>query len=217
MKYLFLFIILLLFLQPCLANNITNITPRTAPQEFYGTILYSDGIEAPSNMLLIVTNQSGGVIGKFTTTDNGKYGGMYKPDKRLIVNGFVNDYLYFYANGIKVIPPQTLKFISGDITEFNIVIPASQRITPISTQNISQNITTTVTTNIPSTQIKTPSTTQTINQTLQQITDKTNENISTAVILACVIIIALLIFIIGYLLLHRKIKRNDDDNIGEFK
>jgi hypothetical protein len=223
--YLILFLLLLLLFQPCLGNNITNsslntsvISLRTAPEEFYGTLLYSDGFEIQPNTPIIVTNQSGGVIGKYTTIDAGKYGGKYKPDKRLIVNGFVNDYLYFYVNGIKITPPTTLKFISGDMAEFNIVIPSNQRITPITTQNITQNITqnTTIQTT-QQTKIPTPSPTRTINQTIQDNIDKQNENMNTVMIGIVVVIIALLIFMIGYVILNRKIKNNDENNIGEFK
>jgi uncharacterized membrane protein YidH (DUF202 family) len=224
--YLITFIILLLIIQPCFGANITNSTlpnistyTQAAPEEFYGTILYSDGFEIQPNTLIIVTNQSGGVIGRYTTLDAGKYGGKYKPDKRLIVNGFVNDYLYFYVNGIKIIPPQTLKFISGDMAEFNIVIPANQRTSlPIITANITQN-TTQVT--LKPTQTATPKpspiATQTINQTIQDANDRRDENMNTAMIGIVVVIIALLIFMIGYVLLNRKIKNNDENNIGDFK
>ena len=114
------------------ANNTTNATVNVtttllAPEEFYGTVLYSDNSPVPSGSEIIVKDQRNKIIGNFTMTFNGSYGESYPSASRLIVYAdHADDMITFYIGTIKSSTPPR-KFDSGSIKRSDIIIDTSAK------------------------------------------------------------------------------------------
>jgi hypothetical protein len=92
------------------------------PQEFWGNVTYSDGTTVPNGSILIASSQAGYELGKWTLTQDGRYGaGERKYDKRMVVRGAMGDRIYFYV-GLEPAVNGFVYFISGDITYHDIII-----------------------------------------------------------------------------------------------
>jgi hypothetical protein len=138
MKFnIFLLIICLLAIPLAVsaANNTTNATNTTvnitatllAPEEFYGTVLYSDNSPVSSGSEIIAKDQRGKTIGNFTMTFNGSYGESYASASRLIVHADnADDMITFYISTTKSTTPPR-KFDSGSIKRADIIIDASAK------------------------------------------------------------------------------------------
>lgn len=216
----------MLLISPAFAeNNSTNITSAEAyehiiplPEEFYGTVTYSDGSLIPHGTEILTLNQRGKIIGKFTLMVDGKYGDSYQSTPRLVVNGeYTDDILTFYVGEIRVL--QTTAFDSGTINKRDLIIPVSAKPAP------TEDPTPIPTTEIPTIISTTPIAEPTINGTLvnnipTQIPTRipTQPPVEDATpkflgVLCIAIGICVIGAILTYFILTKKMKREDEEEI----
>ena len=205
-------------------TNITNITKiLPVPEQFYGSVKYSDGSLVEAGNIVRVTDSSGNEIGSFNMTENGTYGDSYDSAPRLLVHAEEEgSVIIFYVNTIK--STKTMKFDSAGIKRADIVIPSVFKPTPVPTTIATPEPTpiptptTIVTTEEPTpiitatpvpTTIATPEPTPT-----QNITQEPNDAL---IKFAGVLLIAIGICVFGaiatYFILTKKMKREDDEEI----
>lgn len=200
------------------AEEYEHVNP--VPEEFYGTVTYSDGTIVNVSEITVL-NQKGKIIGTYNMTIDGEYGAPEKSGRRLLVHAeYLDDILYFYVNSIKSVSGSK-QFNSGEISKFDIVLPISSKPTPTITipETPTETITeepTPIITEIPT---ETPTTgvviknipTQPIpTQMIPQPEDMTPKYLGFTLISVS---ICILFVITWYVILSKRMKRDDDKEI----
>jgi len=101
-------------------------------EELYGTIVYNDTTPVPAGATIMVTNQSGHVVGTYTVEKPGTYGTSIVNGDRLYVDAVLDDWLYITVDGIPVDGHRTI--VPGGVSHYDIVVPdIPVAVTPVPT------------------------------------------------------------------------------------
>lgn len=92
-------------------------------EELYGTIVYNDTTPVPAGATIVVTNQSGHVVGTHVVEKPGSYGTSIANGDRLHVDAVLGDWLYVTVDGIPVDGHRII--VPGGVSQYNIVVPIS--------------------------------------------------------------------------------------------
>jgi hypothetical protein len=92
-------------------------------EELYGTIVYNDTTPVPAGATIVVTNQSGHVVGTHVVEKPGAYGASIVNGDRLHVDAVLGDWLYVTVDGIPVDGHRII--VPGGVSQYNIVVPIS--------------------------------------------------------------------------------------------
>lgn len=123
------FIVLLVLL--C-CGTVSAADLPSVQEELYGTIVYNDTTPVPAGATIVVTNQSGHVVGTHVVEKPGTYGTSIVNGDRLHVDAVLGDWLYVTVDGMPVDGHRTI--IPGDITHYDIVVPGTPvALTPVPT------------------------------------------------------------------------------------
>jgi hypothetical protein len=197
------------------ADNITKLPP----EEFYGTVTYSDGTMVETGSEIVVMDQRGEIIGNFTMTFNGSYGDSYASAPRLIVNANnIDDMITFYIGNEKSSTPPR-KFDSGSIKRADIIMPIGTKPTPTPTPTPEPTPEPTIVTPTPTPEptpeptivTPTPTPIPTPTPTPAPIVNETT--IKFVGVLLIAIAICVVGAIVTYYILTKKMKRDDEEEI----
>ena len=92
-------------------------------EELYGTIVYNDTTPVPAGATIVVTNQSGHVVGTHVVEKPGAYGASIVNGDRLHVDAVLGDWLYVTVDGMPVDGHRII--VPGGVSQYNIVVPIS--------------------------------------------------------------------------------------------
>lgn len=123
------FIVLLVLL--C-CGTVSAADLPSVQEELYGTIVYNDTTPVPAGATIMVTNQSGHVVGTYTVEKPGTYGTSIVNGDRLYVDAVLDDWLYITVDGIPVDGHRTI--VPGGVSHYDIVVPdIPVAVTPVPT------------------------------------------------------------------------------------
>ena len=97
-------------------------------EELYGNVSYADATPVPAGATIVVTNQSGGVVGTYQTDTNGSYGTPIINGDRLVVTALLGDWLYFTVDGVQVEGHRAI--IPSATTRYDLILPDAAPISP---------------------------------------------------------------------------------------
>lgn len=123
------FIVLLVLL--C-CGTVSAADLPSVQEELYGTIVYNDTTPVPAGATIVVTNQSGHVVGTHVVEKPGAYGTSIVNGDRLHVDAVLGDWLYVTVDGMPVDGHRII--VPGGVSHYDIVVPdIPVAVTPVPT------------------------------------------------------------------------------------
>jgi hypothetical protein len=107
----------------CIGFPVSATAVPVVQEELYGTVVYTNITPVPAGSTIVVSNQTGNVVGSYTLVEDGVYGSSHPADDRLVVTTLLDDWLYFTVDGVRVDGHRTI--VPAWISQYDLVVPVT--------------------------------------------------------------------------------------------